>query len=152
MDELPVRPSRRPTTTASNPHMQLDQNAPPALVAALARRAFALPEVQERRSLVSVPGARALCLLTANGPPEAFLIDREFAHFHPPPDGSLHLALPVRDALGAIFAGWAERHPLAASGSIPETIVMVYGPRDEQEVEIVWSILLSSYRFARNGE
>lgn len=42
-----------------------------------------------------------------------------------------------------------ERHPLAASGVIPDTVVMVYGPRDEREIEIVWSILLTSYGFAR---
>lgn len=151
MDELPARAAPRPATTASNPHMQLDQNALPALADALARRAFDLPDVEERPSRVSVPGARALCLTpqAANGPREAFLIGREFAHFHPPPDGSLHLVLPPRDAVDAIVAGWAERHPLAASGVIPDTVVMVYGPRDEREIEIVWSILLTSYGFAR---
>lgn len=32
------------------------------------------------------------------------------------------------------------------------SVVMVYGPRDEHEVEIVWSILLASHPFAQNGE
>ena len=26
---------------------------------------------------------------------------------------------------------------------------MIYGPRDAQELEVVWQLLLASYRFAR---
>jgi hypothetical protein len=38
----------------------------------------------------------------AVGPPEAFLIDREFAHLHPAPDYSLHAMLPLELAQAAI--------------------------------------------------
>ncbi len=64
----------------------------------------------------------------AAGPPEAFMIDREFCHLHPPSDGSLHLNLPPDVGQVAVERGWAENHPLARRGIIPTTVVMVYGP------------------------
>jgi transglutaminase/protease-like cytokinesis protein 3 len=62
MDEsvLPKRSGSKPTTTPTNPHTQLKQNPKREVVEELARRAFAIPSVQERPSTTSVPGARAL--------------------------------------------------------------------------------------------
>lgn len=95
--DLPRRRGARPTTTASFPHSQLDQQPDdPDMRDELARRAFAVDGVVERDSIVSVPGARALVLADScsTGPDVAFIRGREFAHFHPGPDWSLHLALP----------------------------------------------------------
>src|SRR5215212_2175292 len=134
---LPRRTGPRPRTTPSNPHTQLDQQPDdPALFAELARRAFALPDVEERPSAISVPGARALWLREGvpAGPPEAFVIEREFAHIHPMPDGSLHAALPPEVAQEAIRKGWAEEHPAARMGRMPHNVVMVYAPRDAREI------------------
>ncbi len=145
-----ARKGGKPRTTSTNPHTQLDQNAPRSLFDALAARIFALPDAEERPSLVSVPGARALWLRdeVPAGPREAFMIDREFAHLHPPRDGSLHLALPRARAEEAIAAGWAELHPIARLGYLPPTVVMVFGPRDEGELEIVYQLVVDSYRNA----
>lgn len=154
MNPLPERPGSRPATTPTNPHMQLEQNAAAEHWAELARRAFALPDVEERPSLVSVPGARALWLRDGApaGPRHAFLAGREFAHIHPLPEGSMHLALPPELAREAVEKGWAEQHPVARTGFIPETIVMVYGPRDAEEVEVAWALLRASYRYAREAQ
>jgi hypothetical protein len=151
---LPSRPGDRPRTTPSNPHMQLDQQpADPRLAEELARRAFALPGVIERPSGISVPGARALVLADGEpaGPQEAFLIGREFAHFHPAPDHSLHAMLPGELAAAAIQAGWAENHPMALRGFIPPTAVMLYAPRDEAELEPLETLIRASHAFARPG-
>jgi hypothetical protein len=144
------RTGTRPRTTSTNPHTQLDQNAPRAFYDALAARIFALPDAEERASLVSVPGARALWLREgiAAGGREAFMIEREFAHLHPLRDGSLHLALPRDRAAEAIEAGWAELHPMVRLGLLPPTVVMVFGPRDESELEIVHGLVVDSYRNA----
>ena len=93
---LPERAGQRPGTTPTNPHTQLDQNPEEVLVRELAQKVFALSDVEERPSAISVPGARALWLRdeVPAGPQEAFMIGREFAHIHPLPDGSLHAALP----------------------------------------------------------
>jgi hypothetical protein len=47
-----------------------------------------------------------------------------------------------------IEAGWAERHPLAGRGGVPANIVMVYGPRDEDELGIVEELVRASHGFA----
>jgi phospholipase/carboxylesterase len=120
---------------------------------ALAVRLFSLDGVVERPSRISVPGARALVLRddVPAGPREAFLIGREFAHLHPPYDGSLHAALPQALAEEAMAAGWAELHPAARRGLIPTTIVMIYGPRDETELEVVARLVEASLAWARGG-
>jgi Family of unknown function (DUF5519) len=132
--------------------MQLDQQpADVRWIDELARRVFALPGVVEEPSGISVPGARALVLAPEEptGPPEAFLIDREFAHLHPAPDHSLHAMLPRETAAAAVAAGWAEPHPAALRGLIPHTAVMLYAPRDEAELEVVEQLVRVSHAFAR---
>jgi Family of unknown function (DUF5519) len=148
---LPPRPGPRPTTTPTNPHTQLDQQRADGVQRErLAAAAFALPGVEERPSLISVPGARALWLAEgADGPPEAFMIGAEFAHLHPGADQSLHAMLPPELAEGAVAAGWAEVHPVARRGLIPANAVMLYAPRDDAEREVVESLLRASHSFAR---
>jgi hypothetical protein len=151
---LPSRRGERPRTTQSNPHTQLDQQPDdPRLREDLVRRLFSLAGVEERPSAISVPGARALWLAdsVAEGPPEAFLVGREFAHLHPPPDESLHAMLPSALAEEAIAAGWAELHPVARLGLIPKTAVMVYAPRDDEELEVVERLIRESHDFARGS-
>jgi len=147
---LPKRSGSRPRTTPTNPHTQLEQNPQPEMVEELAQRIFTLPGVEERPSAISVPGARALWLQEehAAGPQEAFMIGREFAHIHPMPDGSLHVALPPEVAQEAIGKGWAEQHPVARMGYIPQNVVMIYAPRDAQEIEVVAGLVVEAYRYA----
>jgi hypothetical protein len=152
MAALPPRPGPRPRTTPTNPHTQLDQQpGEPRLQEELARRVFALPGVEEEPSGISVPGARALVLAADQpaGPPEAFLIGREFAHLHPTPDHSAHAMLPLDVANEAIEAGWAEPHPVARMGLIPPNAVMVYAPRDDDELDVVERLIRASHAFAR---
>jgi hypothetical protein len=148
---LPLRSSARPRTTPTNPHTQLDQQpTDPAIVKQLADRAFALPAVEERPSAISVPGARALWLREGvpAGPQEAFMIGREFAHLHPAPDVSLHLTLPPEWVDLVLAQSWGELHPMATRGLIPATTVMVYAPRNADELEVVTRILRVSHHFA----
>ncbi|HEX2699030.1 MAG TPA: luciferase family protein [Acidimicrobiales bacterium] len=147
---LPRRPGSTPTTTPTNPHMQLDQQpAGTEQREFLAAAVFGLPGVVERPSAISVPGARALWLVeNAMGPPEAFMIGQEFAHLHPAPDQSLHMMLPPELAEEAIEAGWAEQHPVARKGLIPANAVMVYAPRDDEERGVVEQVVRASHAFA----
>jgi hypothetical protein len=148
---FPRRSGTRPRTTPTNPHTQLDQQpTDPAFANQLAERAFALPNVEERPSAISVPGARALWLREGvpTGPPEAFMIGREFAHLHPAPDVSLHLTLPQEWADHVLAQSWGELHPMAQRRLIPATTVMVYAPRNAEELEVVTHILHVSHHFA----
>jgi hypothetical protein len=99
---------------------------------------------------ISVPGAEALCLEegAGEGPLEAFMIGREFAHLHPDPDQSLHVMVPEALAERLIADGWGELHPVARMGLLPLTAIMVYAPRDEEEVAVVARIVAASHAFA----
>ncbi|MPZ74750.1 MAG: phospholipase [Nitriliruptorales bacterium] len=146
---LPVRRGPRPQTTTTNPHTQLDQQpTDPTVRERLAARVFALPGVQERPSMISVPGARALCLDQPKGPRDAFLVAGEFAHLHPPPDLSLHVVLPPRLVEATIDAGWAEIHPAARRGMIPPNVVMLYAPRDDDDLRVIESLVEASWAYA----
>lgn len=149
--DLPGRSGPRPRTGPALPHQQLDQTAPALLQEQLWRRMAALDGVRAGRSGVSLPQTRALHLdpELALGPADAFMADVEFAHLHGTSDGSLHVALPPDVAARAIARGWAELHPLARRGMIPATHVMIYGPRDEAELEAVWQLVEISYAYAR---
>lgn len=146
--DVPLRQGPSPLTTrpsAENPfpHQQLTQTAPAELQERLLCRAASLPGVTVRESCVSVPGARAFHLDAdmARGPDAAFQCAYEFAHLHPPGDGSMHLTLPValHEDVGA--KGWGEPHPISGT-------MLLFGPRDEAELETVWQVLVVSYRYA----
>jgi hypothetical protein len=133
------------------PHQQLSQNAPLSLQEELWHRMIGLEGVRPGGSHVSLPDTRALHLdpRLATGPGDAFFAGTEFAHLHGASDGSLHLMLPVSVAGDAIHKGWSELHPVARRGAGPPTLVMLYGPRDEAELEVVWRLVQTSYAFAR---
>lgn len=141
-------PRRRgePPLVSAAPHEQVTQTAPPQLQERLYELAAALPEVEVGQSFDAVAGSRAFHLppLRARGPAEAFLQGTEFAHLHPGYDGSMHLALPPRLRQAVLDAGWGQVNP--DSGTL-----LVYGPRDDQELDVVWTLLRSAYRYALEG-
>lgn len=148
-NQIPARDGDRPTTTKPTsdrpfPHQQVDQNAPTDMQEALFERASALTGVTVGKSLVSLPESRAFHLTAeyASGPRSAFQRGHEFAHIHPSSDGSLHLTLPPDTYEAVLAAGWGEPHPVSGT-------MMVYGPRNPAELEVVWEIVQTSYRFAR---
>ena len=149
---LTSRAGTRPRTTSTIPHAQLDQQpADERLLEAILAEAVTWPGVVQADSGISVDGARALELepAAAVGPPEAFMVGREFCHVHAGGDLSLHATLPVPLADQAIGAGWAERHFLALAGKAPATVVLLYAPRDDQERDVVLRLVRASYCFAR---
>ncbi len=126
------------------PHTQLGVRPVPEVNAELFRRAFSLPGVENRPTVISVPGARGLWLDEALplARPELILVGREFTHIHP--DGSMHLTLPADRADEAIRAGWAEPHPIARMIG-QDGLVLVYTPRDFDELEVLWTLVLDAY-------
>ena len=152
---FPYRRGTKPTTTNYEPHEQLDQLGPEELYHELQRRCFSLlPGVTEGDSLISFPESRALLLdkEQAVGPPESIMwsVDstHEFAHIHPFPDSSMHVHLPLELAAFAIAGGWAEPHSVVWLGFSPINAVMLYSPRDEQDLDLIWSLVQESYNFA----
>ncbi|WP_332644223.1 luciferase domain-containing protein [Aeromicrobium sp.] len=146
------RAGSRPSTTAKIPHSQTNQQPADAhFLTQVLDEAASWPDVVQGASGISVEGARALSLAdgVAGGLPEAFMVGREFCHGHAQGDYSLHMTLPLElvDAIDA--SGWIEPHFLVLTGQLPRTHVMVYAPRDGQEVAVVTGLVRASYEFAR---
>jgi phospholipase/carboxylesterase len=144
--EIPKRKRPKPPTNLGMPHAQIGIQPVPDIHTELFRRCYSLPDVQNRPTVISVPGARALWLREdlPLAHPEVIARGREFAHIHP--DGSLHVALPPERARKAVSEGWAEPHPLAQYlGN--EGMVMLYTPLDMDELDVVFGLTLDSYNF-----
>lgn len=144
--KLPRRAGSRPPTTTAMPHMQIRFTPDPEVKSELFRRVYSLPDVSNVPTLISVPGARALWL-SEDLPlahEELILVGREFAHIHP--DGSLHVTLSPKRAKEAIEVEWAEYHPLAHQIGV-EGMVLLYTPRDMQELDIIFQLVVDSYNF-----
>ena len=80
-------------------------------------------------------------------------IPDEFFHFHAAAEGSAHAFLSATDASLVIERGWAERHSLAGRGlGIPSTYVMIFAPRNDEEVDTVIMIAKAAARYALEGK
>ena len=61
----------------------------------------------------------------------------------------MHMMLPEDLVAEVLAQGWGEGHPLVPKGQAPQTLVMIFGPRDKEELAIAMSLIGESYRFAR---
>lgn len=66
-------------------------------------------------------------------------------HLHGVADTSIHLCLPVARAREVTALGWSEPHQFGDF----RTELLVCGPRDEAELEIVVGLIDESLAFAR---
>ena len=141
---LPPRTGLPPAVAGPGPSEQLTQTAPWHIQDQLALIGSALPGVEVRPSFVCVPGTRAwhLAPTLAHGPTTSFLSRTEFGHIHPFYDGSLHLVLPPDLVRAVVEARWGR-----ACTSFPQA-VLVYGPRTDDEANLVWSLVRAAHRMA----
>lgn len=144
--QLDSRRGPKPKTQYRAPHQQLSDNSPPEIYVALAHWLFELGEVREGRSQFSLPSARAA--FTLNGVRQG--MNPEFTHIHTEPGpGSQHLGLSRQDAEAVLAAGWGELHPL--NDRIPnQEMLLIYAPRDLDELETVKKIVVRARAFAEN--
>jgi phospholipase/carboxylesterase len=144
---LPVRSGGgRPLVTWSVPQQQHSDQPDLEFQDQLFERVRALPGVKVEDSRMAVPGARALLVDGAVPEDASRFLDAatgEFAHLHPWYDGSLHVVLPPDLCADAISKGWAQPHMWAGT-RFCEGFVLIYGPRNESEVEIVAGIVEAS--------
>ncbi|EOD44309.1 hypothetical protein UCRNP2_8978 [Neofusicoccum parvum UCRNP2] len=141
---LPPRTGPRPDVVGIAPHRQTTQRSPAWIFEALAARLRDMAR-DPRNALVEGTscfekhgtGLFSLSPLTRT-------CRGEVCHVHGS-DGSLHMTLYPADAKLVIEKGWGERHPIARGGFfsrfVPKHFVMVYAPRDEEEVEVVARIV-----------
>lgn len=144
---VPARTNPRPLTTDNVPHVQIDVEIHPELTAELLKRVATIPDVEIRETVISLPGAKGFWLNDdiSLARPDAIVGGREFAHVHP--DGSLHASLPEDFANLVAEAGWAVKHPWADRRPGWEGFVMIYTAQSEEELDVVYQLILASYNF-----
>ena len=147
--ELPERAAPRPEVSWTIPQQQETQNSPVHLQERLLEEIRVLAGVEVGPSRISVPGARGFTLHDGSDDQEAFLVPQvgEFAHLHPAYDGSLHVVLPPDQAADVSAKGWGRPHMWAGTRLSPG-FMMVYGPRDEDEIVTVLRIVTASHAYA----
>jgi hypothetical protein len=147
---LPLRQGKPPRVDVRYPCLQLEDTAPPHLRERLLEWARGLEGVTVQPTELNVPGlALVLKEKLAKGQPEAFIRGREFAIVRK--EGSVHLTLRPEWGQKVLDKGWATIHPLVRymAGALPPQNMIVYAPRDEKELRVVWKILQAAYAFAR---
>jgi hypothetical protein len=77
--------------------------------------------------------------------PVAHKIFYEVAHVHPA-ENSLHVYVSPQDAKLVMRRGWGQRFPV--NWLAPPSWIMVYAPRNEEEVEIVREIVRAAVCFS----
>jgi len=142
----------KPQTSTNGPHSQLTQQSSHLIWETLVERSLAIPHVIQGVSVVSPRASIALLFddLIDIANPMTSLSPKpplEPVHIHGPHDTSIHLCLPPERALEVCELGWGEPHQFADFG----TEIMVYGPRDESELEIVLKFIGESISYARES-
>ena len=147
LENLPNRETPRPVTTDGIPHIQIDVEAVPDISEELLRRVSKIAGVELRDTIVGRRGSSGFWLSDKikMARPESIIRGREFAHCHP--DGSLHASLPPNLAAKAVKAGWATPHPWATNKPGLEGFVMIYTPVTYDELEVVFQLVVESYKY-----
>ena len=153
LQRIPDRPGPNPTATFEIPHQQLNQPAPIVVQEELITAVAALPNVLLWESPNFLPGAISWILGESLNTDEKgdLTAGSEFGHQHRNEVGSMHLNLPAAASQIVLQKGWAVLHPLSAviHGSRAVDYLLVYAPRDNEDLKIVWLIVQASYAFAR---
>ena len=153
LQRIPDRPGPNPTATFEIPHQPLNQPAPIVVQEELITAVAALPNVLLWESPNFLPGAISWILGESLDTDEKgdLTAGSEFGHQHRNEVGSMHLNLPAAASQIVLEKGWAVLHPLSAviHGSRAVDYLLVYAPRDNEDLKIVWLIVQASYAFAR---
>ncbi|KAH7372141.1 hypothetical protein BKA64DRAFT_715153 [Cadophora sp. MPI-SDFR-AT-0126] len=163
--DLPSRKAGRAKLAGIAPHRQMTQKSPESMKAPLKELFDDMvkkhPELLETKLSLYEKHHDAIFVQPAllqdpdsPIPPTARISRGEIGHIHP--DASVHLYLSPADAKVLIEKNWAERHRLARTkpflgrlniAGVAGTYLMIYGPRDEGELETMRTILEHSVMF-----
>lgn len=151
--DLPPRQGAKPRLDIRFPCLQLEDRSPEEVFAHLLASLSSIPD-----STVALlchpryPADTRLLLLdesVAKGQPEAFL--HGFGYAIVRPDGSTELRLRPEWAALVLARHWCTIHPLARymAGAVPPQTLILFAPRDQQEVSIIQRIITCAAWYAR---
>ena len=147
--DLPARKGSRPKTIVGPLHIQCNGHGDPKYLTQLVEDVLTWPHIEPMPPLVSPPDIIPIRLeeVATTSDFSAFISHREFARvlLGAP---TIYLALPLVSAHWAIVRGWAEPHYLGSFGLMPAGAVVVYTPKDREELAVCYSLFAEAYQFA----
>ena len=147
-EDLPIRKGNRPMTIHGPLHLQCSNHGDDRLLRQLVEEMAAWPGIEP--SPLPVASADLVSIRVsedvANDDLSVFITGREFGRvqFSSP---TIYLILPLSCAHWTIVRGWAEPHYSASFGLVPPGVMVIYTPRDEQEVAVCRWLFRASYTF-----
>jgi hypothetical protein len=149
LEDVPKRKGRRPKTIVGPLHIQCNGHGDPKYSNQLAKDVLTWSHIDATSSSGMSVGTVCFRLeeTATSNEPSAFIGPREFARIHLGVP-TLVLALPIVWAHWAIVRGWAEPHYLRSFGLMPPGAVLLYSPRNVDELAICYSLFYKSYRWA----
>jgi hypothetical protein len=146
---LPAREGERPKTINGPLHVQCNGHGESKYLKQLLNDVLSWPYIEPMPrnphdlDKVSI----RLQEIAATDDSSAFISDTEFARvlLESP---TIILVLPLVSAHWAIVKGWAEPHYLQSLGLMPAGTLIVYTPRNREELEVCYSLFFESYYFA----
>ena len=148
--ELPARRGRRPKTVRGPLHIQCNQHGDLKYLNQLVDEVLTWPYIESAEPFISRSNTIPIRLMemAASNDPWAFITDREFARvFLGVP--TIFLVLPLLSAHLAIVRVWSEPHYLGSQGLMPAGTVVVYTPKDVEELAICSVLFSESYHLGR---
>ena len=154
LQDLPIRKSSRPRTLRGPLHIQCSGHGDRQYVDQLVRDVLSWPHVEALSDASNPPTTIPIRFeenaATLDSAP--FISAREFARvlLGAP---TIYLALPLVCAHWAIVRGWAEPHYLSSFGLMPAGAVVVYTPKDREQLSICYALFYAAYQsaLAMNG-
>jgi len=146
---LPVRKGARPKTIIGPLHIQCNGHGDPKYLKQLVDDVLTWPYVEHTPRTASPSDTIFIRLeeVATSSDSSAFISAREFARvlLGSP---TIYLALPLVSAHWAILRGWAEPHYLRSFGLMPAGTVLVYTPKNREELAVCYSLFAEAYYFA----
>jgi hypothetical protein len=148
-EAIPVRKGTRPKTIIGPLHVQYNGHGDPKYLKLLLNDILSWPYIEptptdpNHLEKVSI----RLQEIAATNDSSPFISGTEFARVLLATP-TIILVLPLACARWAIVKGWAEPHYLHSFGLMPAGTVIVYTPRNREELEVCYSLFFESYYFA----
>ena len=154
LNNLPKRKGAKPTIAPfAIPHRQTDQHND-SITRRLQKKIFDAQVADTRYHLcykISYYEKHNLAVFlkdSVTGNPTVMpYTHAEVGHIHPS-DGSMHVILSPSDTNEVIEKGWGEFHGLAGQNGLIKTYMMIYSPRNEQELAITKQILEAAVKYS----
>ena len=149
LQDLPVRKTARPKTLRGPLHIQYSGHGNRKYLDQLVRDVLSWPHIDALSDASNLPTAIPIRFEenAATLDSATFISAREFARvlLGAP---TIYLALPLVCAHWAIVRGWAEPHYLSSFGLMPAGAVVVYTPKDREQLSVCYALFFAAYQSA----